>query len=354
MNDPFPSLPARVRQYEIIEQIGHGGFGFVYKVHDSQYNIDFAMKALPLQDGDNSGFKSFEAEVQALLTLDHPNVIRLYNYFEENNIVFLVLELCPGGTLENKLMNNTIHSVEQQIFICYQIVDALAYIHSLQIAHRDIKPSNVLFDRHGRVKIADFGLCTKVRSGNLTNSFDGSLIYAAPEIFQKISYNPFFADSWSLGVMIYRIITGDVPWPTSSKEDLRKAVLMGNYPPPKSTHPLSRVIKQLIIVHPPSRTPIVELIKQPAFQINQQTTSLPMMPHSLILKNTSSRSRILSPSNLSAQNETHSAKFIALNVHRLTADKLSTGATNIESPLTASSSSPIRRSLGRRRQLSFA
>ena len=104
MNDPYPKLPHQVRNYVLNSIIGKGGFATVYKAVNVFYNIEFAVKMItPPKNESSRILRSFEAEVNALIKLDHPNVIRLYDFFEEDGHMFLVLEFCSGGTLENKI-----------------------------------------------------------------------------------------------------------------------------------------------------------------------------------------------------------------------------------------------------------
>ncbi|OHS97901.1 CAMK family protein kinase [Tritrichomonas foetus] len=272
--DPFPNLPVMVRQFSLISAIGHGGYGIVYRAINVQYNVDFAVKVIPAPVGITSDSKtrSYEAEVRSLIKLDHPNVIRIYDTFQENGLFFLVLEYCSGGTLEDKIKANGGKPLPlgKQLTICAQIVAALSYCHKMDIAHRDIKTANVLFDQHDRPKIADFGLSSHFEkvpdNKRKLHQFDGSFIYAPPEILRKVEYDPFKADIWSLGVLFYRVATGAYPWPLTNMRDLRAAILHAQYSFLPPSHPFSKIMRYMLMINPSDRISCEELLELNFFQ----------------------------------------------------------------------------------------
>jgi len=109
-------------------------------------------------DNEKKGWKSFESELNTLIKLDNPNIIRIYDFFNENNKFFLILEYCPNGSLEQEIAKNGKLSITKMRNLTSQLFSAISYSHGCNIAHRDIKPQNVLIDQFGRYKLADFGI----------------------------------------------------------------------------------------------------------------------------------------------------------------------------------------------------
>ncbi|OHT11686.1 hypothetical protein TRFO_03928 [Tritrichomonas foetus] len=330
MLNPFPHLPHQIRNYKLTSLIGGGGFAAVYKATNIHYNMEFAVKVVcPKQDSQSRINRSFDAEVRALLKLDHPNVIRMYDFFREGEYMFLVLEYCAGGTLEDRITNNDFASLftlpsqapstgysnnaipnsnsnngyppighssnynatsinslkilnnyinseknseESKIKICHQIISALQYCYDNNIAHRDIKASNVLFDSAGRAKVADFGLSELIGHDDNLSEFDGSLFYAAPEIYKKVSFNPFKSDVWALGVLFYRLFSREFPFMGESKSQLKKQIVIGYYNQNLPTT-IGSIIKKMLVVEPEKRTTICDLSKMDFFK-SYNTTSI--------------------------------------------------------------------------------
>ncbi|OHT02258.1 CAMK family protein kinase [Tritrichomonas foetus] len=233
------TLPYRTRNYILESEIGRGGFGVVYRAKTTNYSNDyeFAVKVMQLLDttvgnqqhDSKKAWKigSFESEVTVLKKLDHPNVIRLYDFYREKDLVFIVLEYCPCGTLEERLFGI---SFKDKIKICNDIVLGLCYCHDSSIAHRDIKTQNILFDSNNRPKLADFGLAQLLLTKDQkTDKAEGSLYYASPEILSKTNHSPMKSDIWSFGVLVYRVFTGNYPFYGSSKAEIIRNIKANCY-----------------------------------------------------------------------------------------------------------------------------
>ncbi|OHS96915.1 CAMK family protein kinase [Tritrichomonas foetus] len=258
-------LPYQIRSYVLESVIGYGGFGTVYKAKSLNYGneYEFAVKSIKMPDKMNSKhykhYQSFESEVQSLKRLDHPNIIRLYDYFQEGSYMFLVLEYCEGGTLETNIPTLTYY---EKIKACLDIVNGITYIHENMIAHRDIKTLNILFDSNGRAKIADFGLSQKFFQDNdKISKTEGSLLYISPEIIKGVPFSAFKSDIWALGVLIYRVFTGIYPFSGFDKDEIVKNILCGIYNLSLVPPPLVGVVKSSLLPHPEDRMKI-ETIQQ--------------------------------------------------------------------------------------------
>lgn len=206
MNETTLSIPEILHRhgYEVIKSLGNKYFPSCLLVYHQNFNDNFVCKIVTKK-------VNYEKEFHALSVLDHPNIVRLYAHFEENNNYFLILEFCEGGSLETLIKQRTRPLQDKIITYAKQIVSALKYMHSQKIAHHDLKPANILFDRYGRIKVADFGLACQY-PGETSNFVVGSYGYLAPEQRANQTFNPFIADIWSLGVTIYFMTCGFNPF----------------------------------------------------------------------------------------------------------------------------------------------
>lgn len=207
-------FPFTIHGLEFQSRIAQGTYSTAFKVYSSKYDRQFCAKMTELDESffDAEG-NPLDPELAALLTLDNPNVIRCYRYFRVDGLFFLVLELCESGTLGDKIellgaMNSAVIRV-----VMHDVLNGLVFCHDQGVAHRDIKPHNIFFDKMGYGRVGDFGLSSCLRPNEMVTDACGTGNYAAPEIYQKKEYDPFKADVWALGVTLYEMATGKVPWP---------------------------------------------------------------------------------------------------------------------------------------------
>lgn len=275
MFNPYPNLPHKVRNYVLNSILGQGASSIVYRATNILYNIDFAVKVVFKSKVSERNTLTYEAEVNSLIKLDHPNVIHLYDFFNEDNNMFLVLEYCGGGTLEDKISSNEYIPEELKIKICMQIISALKYCYDMSIAHQDIKTANILFDNNGRIKVADFGLSGIINHDANINEHKGTLSYSAPEVCKLTSFNPFKSDIWSLGVLFYRLFTYSYPFEGKTREKLISAIQNGYYPD-KVFGPIKKVIRKMIVVEPDDRITIDKLSKIDLFENSTKSSLHPI------------------------------------------------------------------------------
>jgi len=204
-------------QLEIIELLGQGGMGAVYKARQPRLNRFVALKILsPEKQSDPQFAERFEREARALAWLTHPNIVTVYDFGEAQGIFFLLMEFVDGMTLRKLLQARRLASAEA-LAIVPQICQALQYAHEQGVIHRDIKPENILLDKKGQVKIADFGIAKILdqapRDIALTGAKDvvGTPYYMAPEQIEKPQTVDHRADIYSLGVVFYEMLTGELP-----------------------------------------------------------------------------------------------------------------------------------------------
>lgn len=210
-------MPFLLNGYQFHRMIGTGAYSNVYEVYSEQYKQKFAAKVTEIDEETVlSNGTILDAELTALHQLDHPNIIRIYNYFIYENLIIIILEQCTGGTMqdEREKMNGVDTSLETRKHMI-DILNGLNYCHNRRIAHRDIKPHNMYLNAYGRVVVGDFGLSMLIAKHQITDIKCGSYNYAAPEIFNNESFNAQLTDIWSLGVTFYQMVTGKLPWPES-------------------------------------------------------------------------------------------------------------------------------------------
>jgi tRNA A-37 threonylcarbamoyl transferase component Bud32 len=215
---PLPSeLASLFPQLEILELIGQGGMGAVYKARQPGLDRLVALKILPPEAGRDSAFaERFSREARALARLNHPHIVAVYDFGQTSGQFFLIMEYVDGVNLRQAMRAGSV-SPDKALEIVSQMCEALQFAHDEGVVHRDIKPENILLDRRGRVKIADFGLAKMFRadgeSANLTGTHQvmGTLGYMAPEQMEGSRDVDHRADIYSLGVVFYELLTGEVP-----------------------------------------------------------------------------------------------------------------------------------------------
>jgi serine/threonine protein kinase len=222
-------LAAIFPQWEILELIGKGGMGAVYKARQKQLDRIVALKILPPDISSDPAFaERFTREARALAKLNHPNIVTLYEFGETGGQFYFLMEFVDGVNLR-QLLNNSRLSPREALAIVPQICDALQFAHDHGIVHRDIKPENILLDRRGRVKVADFGLAKIIGAetadtpapgqpavaGSTVLTDAGKVMGTPPYMSPEQKENPgdvdHRADIYALGVVFYQMLTGELP-----------------------------------------------------------------------------------------------------------------------------------------------
>ena len=199
-------------RYEILEKIGTGGMAEVFKGKDHKLNRYVAVKVLKEEFRDNDGFvKKFKEEAQAAAGLAHPNIVNVYDVGDENGIYYIVMELVEGITLKNYIERKGRLTIKEATSIAIQVSAGLEVAHNNHIVHRDIKPQNIIISREGKVKVTDFGIAKATTSQTTTSSAMGSVHYASPEQARG-GYVEHRSDIYSLGIVMYEMVTGRVPF----------------------------------------------------------------------------------------------------------------------------------------------
>ncbi len=223
VDELFPEL-------EVLDIVGHGGMGVVYKARQKNLGREVALKLLSSQLMDDPAFaERFSREARAMAKMNHPNIIAIYDFGQRGEHYYLVMEYVDGLNLRQLISGTRLEPAEAMQMVP-QLCDALQYAHDRGIVHRDIKPENVMISQEGFIKIADFGLAKMTDStpGNFTltqsRQVMGTLNYMAPEQVERPTDVDHRADIYSLGVVIYELLTGELPLgrfsPPSQKSSL--------------------------------------------------------------------------------------------------------------------------------------
>ncbi|CAD8044646.1 unnamed protein product [Paramecium primaurelia] len=216
--------------YTIKEMIGQGGFGKVYKVVHRQTGMIRAMKLILKSKLKKEDQEKLLEETSILMDIDHPNIVKLYEMYQDDNSYFLISEYCDGGELFEKIKFVQILTEKEIASYMKQILSAVSYCHSKGIVHRDLKPENILFDsknQGGALKIIDFGASAKLVNDEKLNKRIGTPFYVAPEVLNG-SYDE-KCDIWSLGVLLYILLCGYPPFFGHSEGEVLAKVRKGTY-----------------------------------------------------------------------------------------------------------------------------
>ncbi|XP_067886409.1 maternal embryonic leucine zipper kinase [Heterodontus francisci] len=254
-----------LKHYELQETIGAGGFA---KVKLACHILTREKVAVKIMDKESLGedLPRVQTEIEAMKNLSHQHVCRLYHVIETAQKIFIILEYCPGGELFDYIISKDRLSEEEARIFFRQIVSAVAYVHSQGYAHRDLKPENLLIDEDHNLKLIDFGLCAKPKGGldyHLTTCC-GSPAYAAPELIQGKAYIGSEADIWSMGVLLYALLCGFLPFDDDNVMTLYRKITKGKYNLPKWLSPTSvLILNQMLQVDPKKRITVKHLLSHP-------------------------------------------------------------------------------------------
>ncbi|MWC26713.1 Stk1 family PASTA domain-containing Ser/Thr kinase [Paenibacillus sp. MMS18-CY102] len=227
-------------RYEIITRIGGGGMALVYKAHDLLLNRKVAVKVLRQQFVHDEEFiRRFRREAQSAASLSHPNVVSIYDVGQEDEVHYIVMEYVEGSNLNEIIQERAPLQPDEAIHIAAQICDALVNAHQNQIIHRDIKPHNILIGNNGRVKVTDFGIARAVTASTITQtgSVVGSVHYFSPEHAKGTSTGE-KSDLYSLGIVMYQMLTGKLPFQGESPISVALKHLQETFVEPRAINPL--------------------------------------------------------------------------------------------------------------------
>lgn len=253
---PSLSIGQIIGHYRIVEHIGGGGMGVVYRAHDEQLDRDVALKVLPAGTlTDHTARRRFRKEALTLAKLNHPNIAMVFEFGSQEGLDFLVMELIPGETLEQKLKAGPL-PYKDIVRLGLQLAEALTAAHAQGVVHRDLKPANLIVTPQGRLKILDFGLAGFVHTGTTgditqsvseRNAVTGTLPYMSPEQLRSDPVDA-LSDIYSAGAVLYEMATGRRAFPESQAPRLIDAILHDAPSAPSTINPqISRTLEKVIL-----------------------------------------------------------------------------------------------------------
>ncbi|XP_027835028.2 serine/threonine-protein kinase SIK3 isoform X8 [Ovis aries] len=255
-------VPARIGYYEIDRTIGKGNFAVVKRATHLVTKAKVAIKIIDKTQLDEENLKKIFREVQIMKMLCHPHIIRLYQVMETERMIYLVTEYASGGEIFDHLVAHGRMAEKEARRKFKQIVAAVYFCHCRNIVHRDLKAENLLLDANLNIKIADFGFSNLFTPGQLLKTWCGSPPYAAPELFEGKEYDGPKVDIWSLGVVLYVLVCGALPFDGSTLQNLRARVLSGKFRIPffMSTE-CEHLIRHMLVLDPNKRLSMEQICK---------------------------------------------------------------------------------------------
>ncbi|KAJ7335018.1 hypothetical protein JRQ81_012959 [Phrynocephalus forsythii] len=255
------TLGKRIGFYRIRGEIGSGNFSKVKLGIHSLTKEKVAIKILDKTKLDQKTQRLLSREISNMEKLHHPNVIRLYEVMETLSKLHLVMEYAGGGELFAKISIEGKLPEAESKHIFSQIVSAVKHMHEKNIIHRDLKAENVFYTSNTCVKVGDFGFSTISRKEEALNTFCGSPPYAAPELFRDESYIGVYVDIWALGILLYFMTTGFMPFRADTVAKLKKCILEGMYVfPPFLSEPCQKLIRGVLQPVPSERYSIEHIM----------------------------------------------------------------------------------------------
>ncbi|GLD48091.1 MAP/microtubule affinity-regulating kinase 4-like isoform X1, partial [Lates japonicus] len=230
-------------------------------------------------------------EVRIMKTLNHPNIVQLFEVIETEKTLYLIMEYASGGEVFDYLVAHGRMKEKEARAKFRQIVSAVHYCHQKNIVHRDLKAENLLLDADSNIKIADFGFSNEFTAGSKLDTFCGSPPYAAPELFQGKKYDGPEVDIWSLGVILYTLVSGSLPFDGQNLKELRERVLRGKYRVPfyMSTD-CEGILRRFLVLNPAKRCSLEQIMKDKWINVGYEGEEL--KPHTEPVEDFNDTSRI--------------------------------------------------------------
>nr|XP_034187178.1 serine/threonine-protein kinase SIK3-like isoform X6 [Osmia lignaria] len=251
----------RVGYYELEKTIGKGNFAVVKMATHVVTKSKVAIKIIDKTKLNEENLAKIFREVHIMKRLRHPHIIRLYQVMETEKMIYLVTEYAPGGEIFDHLVRNGRMPEPEARRIFRQIVLAVRYLHHQRVVHRDLKAENLLLDADNNIKLADFGFSNEYTPGVPLSTWCGSPPYAAPEIFEGKHYDGPRADVWSLGVVLYVLVCGALPFDGPTMQLLRSVVISGKFRIPFfMSAECEKLIRHMLVVEPERRLSISQIL----------------------------------------------------------------------------------------------
>uniref|UniRef100_A0AAR2JB08 non-specific serine/threonine protein kinase n=1 Tax=Pygocentrus nattereri TaxID=42514 RepID=A0AAR2JB08_PYGNA len=263
-----------VGNYRLLKTIGKGNFAKVKLARHVLTGREVMHKGIILSLP-HSLLQNLFREVRIMKILNHPNIVKLFEVIETEKTLYLIMEYASGGEVFDYLVAHGRMKEKEARAKFRQIVSAVQYCHQKRIVHRDLKAENLLLDADMNIKIADFGFSNEFTIGSKLDTFCGSPPYAAPELFQGKKYDGPEVDVWSLGVILYTLVSGSLPFDGQNLKELRERVLRGKYRIPfyMSTD-CENLLKKLLVLNPGKRGSLEQIMKDHWMNVGHEEEEL--------------------------------------------------------------------------------
>lgn len=271
----LPNSDNFLGRYRLLKTIGKGNFAKVKLAKHIPTMKEVAIKIIDKTALNPSSLKKLFREVTIMKMLDHPNIVKLYEVIDSQRTLYLVMEYASGGEVFDYLVAHGRMREKEARAKFRQIVSAVQYCHQKQIIHRDLKAENLLLDSEMNIKIADFGFSNEFVPGQTLDTFCGSPPYAAPELFKGLRYEGPEVDIWSLGVILYTLVSGTLPFDGNNLKELRERVLRGKYRIPfyMSTD-CENLLKKFLVLNPLKRASLETIMKDKWMNVGYEDDEL--------------------------------------------------------------------------------
>ena len=246
--------------------LGKGAFGEVWKVTHENSKKVYCIKMMTKRDiFEQKLINQINKEIGIMYNINHPYSVKLYNHFEDNEKLYLIMELASNGNLYNFIQNNKNQKIKTKEMIkkiIIQVIEIIKYLHSLDIIYRDIKPENILLDKDYNVKLCDYGWASYLSKGQFCSAYCGTPEYVSPEVIKKYPYNE-KVDIWGIGVLIFELVFGYPPFTSNFNEDRFNNIKEGkiNWPKDLNDMELKDLIEKILKVNPKDRISLDEMEK---------------------------------------------------------------------------------------------
>lgn len=262
---------AKISDFEILQLLGTGSFGKVYLCKHLETSAIYAIKAISKTDKNNDlGAPYFRREIEIMYKLSHPNIVRLFGHFEDDEACYFVMEYIPKGNLFTLLSKQKTKSFESAKVAKFMkdLISAVYYIHHLSppIIHRDIKPENLLIAEDGSLKLTDFGWSNYLDYFQTRSTFCGTPLYLAPEVIRQTGHDK-SVDLWCIGALTFELLTGKCPFSGYSDNAVFENILRNKIDWPKDIGlEAKNLISKILKTDPKERISLKEMLEHPFFK----------------------------------------------------------------------------------------
>jgi serine/threonine protein kinase len=270
---------ASINDFTILGVIGEGSFGKVSLVRHNTTGSQYAIKQISKLDKNNQeGKPYFRREIEIMYKIHQSNIVRIFNHFEDNEFCYFVLEYIENGNLFSQptWKNNHCFTSDDVAKIIKEVICAVYYLHNMDppIIHRDIKPENVLIDKNGVIKLTDFGWSNYVDSKEIRRTYCGTPVYLAPEMIKENGHDEHL-DIWCIGVLLFELLTGNVPFKGKDIDSLNNNILSLKISWPKDINLVAKnLILKILKLDPLERISLRDMLKHPFFRTKLNNDNL--------------------------------------------------------------------------------